>query len=125
MPISSTGSGYLSPSRMLASAPSSTLTTMDSASRAPPGQAQDLAVLRNCMRAPCGCLGASCACGKLYGHIMMGPACAVQARESIAMPSIHLEHDGALARLLIDHPERRNAISRAMWRSIPPLLAQA
>jgi enoyl-CoA hydratase/carnithine racemase len=41
------------------------------------------------------------------------------------MPSIHLKHDGAVARLLIDHPERRNAFSRAMWRQVPGLVAQA
>lgn len=41
------------------------------------------------------------------------------------MPSIHLQHDGAIARLFIDHAERRNAITRQMWRSIPGLLEQA
>jgi enoyl-CoA hydratase len=41
------------------------------------------------------------------------------------MPSIHLRQDGAIARVLIDHPERRNAVNRAMWRSIPERLAQA
>lgn len=41
------------------------------------------------------------------------------------MPSVQLRHEGAIARVLIDHPERRNAINRAMWRALPELLAQA
>lgn len=41
------------------------------------------------------------------------------------MPSIRVRDEGAIARLLIDHPERRNALTRAMWRELPELLAQA
>ncbi len=41
------------------------------------------------------------------------------------MPSLHLRREGAVARLLIDHPERRNAFTRAMWRSLPGLVRQA
>ncbi len=40
-------------------------------------------------------------------------------------PSIHLQRDGAAARLLIDHAQRRNAFTRAMWRSVPGLVRQA
>ena len=39
--------------------------------------------------------------------------------------SARLEVDGAVATLVFDHPERRNALSRAMWEAIPPLVAQA
>lgn len=41
------------------------------------------------------------------------------------MASIHLQKEGAVARLLIDHPERRNALTRGMWRAVPALIAQA
>jgi len=41
------------------------------------------------------------------------------------MPSIHLQIQGPVARLLIDHPERRNAFTRSMWRSVPDLMEQA
>ncbi|MFK7965930.1 MAG: enoyl-CoA hydratase/isomerase family protein [Burkholderiaceae bacterium] len=34
------------------------------------------------------------------------------------MNAISLEQDGAVARLLINNPQRRNALSRAMWRAI-------
>jgi len=33
--------------------------------------------------------------------------------------SIRVERDGAVASILFDHPERRNAITAAMWREIP------
>jgi enoyl-CoA hydratase/carnithine racemase len=33
--------------------------------------------------------------------------------------SIRVEHDGPVATILFDHPERRNAITAAMWREIP------
>lgn len=36
-----------------------------------------------------------------------------------------LRLDGPAARLLIDHAARRNAFTRAMWRSVPGLVAQA
>lgn len=38
---------------------------------------------------------------------------------------IRLEHDGAVARLLIDRADKRNAVTLAMWQQIPPLLAEA
>jgi enoyl-CoA hydratase/carnithine racemase len=41
------------------------------------------------------------------------------------MKEIRLRHDGAVARILIDNPARRNAMSRAMWRALPGLLAAA
>ena len=41
------------------------------------------------------------------------------------MNEIRLRHDGPVARILIDNPARRNAISRAMWRALPALVAQA
>lgn len=41
------------------------------------------------------------------------------------MTSIFLRQDGAVARLYIDNPQRKNAISRAMWRAVPALVAQA
>jgi len=40
------------------------------------------------------------------------------------MNAISLERDGAVARLIIDNPRRRNAISRAMWRTIEQLCQQ-
>lgn len=40
------------------------------------------------------------------------------------MNAISLEHDGAGARLIIDNPRRRNALSRAMWRAIEQLCQQ-
>lgn len=44
--------------------------------------------------------------------------------DTSALP-VSLHVDGAVARLSIDNPKRRNALSRAMWRTIPPLVAQA
>jgi enoyl-CoA hydratase/carnithine racemase len=32
---------------------------------------------------------------------------------------IRVEHDGAIAHVVFDHPERRNAITTQMWREIP------
>ena len=32
---------------------------------------------------------------------------------------IRVEHDGPIARVVFDHPERRNAITAQMWREIP------
>ncbi|NGM22231.1 hypothetical protein G3576_19585 [Roseomonas stagni] len=37
---------------------------------------------------------------------------------------IRLMHEGAIATLLIDNPPRRNAMSRAMWRAVPGLVAE-
>jgi enoyl-CoA hydratase/carnithine racemase len=34
---------------------------------------------------------------------------------------IRIERDGALGYLVVDHPERRNALNAAMWRAIPEL----
>lgn len=41
------------------------------------------------------------------------------------MPLLRLHTAGSVTRLLIDHSERRNAITRAMWRAFPELIAQA
>lgn len=41
------------------------------------------------------------------------------------MSSVNLHIEGPVARLTIDNPGRRNAMSRAMWRSVPALTAQA
>jgi enoyl-CoA hydratase len=39
-----------------------------------------------------------------------------------AMPGqIRVERDGSLAEIIFDHPERRNAITTAMWREIPEI----
>lgn len=38
---------------------------------------------------------------------------------------LKLDKDGAVARLMIDRPERHNAMNLAMWRALPVLLAQA
>ena len=40
------------------------------------------------------------------------------------MNAISLEQDGAVARLLINNPQRRNALSRAMWRAIEAACGQ-
>ncbi|MCP1468572.1 enoyl-CoA hydratase/carnithine racemase [Sphingobium sp. OAS761] len=39
--------------------------------------------------------------------------------------TLRLERDGPVARLLIDRPERRNAMTQAMWETLPALVAQA
>jgi enoyl-CoA hydratase/carnithine racemase len=39
--------------------------------------------------------------------------------------TLRLEQHGAVARLLIDRPDKRNALNFAMWRAIPDLVAQA
>ena len=39
--------------------------------------------------------------------------------------TLRLEHDGPIARLLIDRPARRNAMTQAMWEDAPRLVAQA
>lgn len=39
--------------------------------------------------------------------------------------TVRLERDGAVARLLVDRPGKRNALTQAMWEAIPPLVAQA
>ena len=39
--------------------------------------------------------------------------------------SLRLERDGTIARLLIDRPARRNAMTQAMWEELPVLVAQA
>ena len=39
--------------------------------------------------------------------------------------TLRLEQDGAIARLLIDRPERRNAMTQAMWQALPALVQQA
>ena len=35
--------------------------------------------------------------------------------------SIRIEREGALGFLVVDHPERRNALNAHMWRAIPAL----
>lgn len=39
--------------------------------------------------------------------------------------SVRLEVAGAIARLLIDRPDKRNAITQAMWDAFPALIAEA
>jgi len=39
--------------------------------------------------------------------------------------ALRLDVEGAVARLLIDRPERHNAMNLAMWQALPRLLAQA
>jgi len=39
--------------------------------------------------------------------------------------TLRLDKEGAVARLLIDRPERHNAFTLAMWQALPGLLAQA
>lgn len=41
------------------------------------------------------------------------------------MQLLRLNTAGAIARILIDHPQRRNALTRAMWRDLPGLVRQA
>ena len=41
------------------------------------------------------------------------------------MNPLRLHAIGALTRLLIDHPQRRNAFTRQMWRDLPALVHQA
>ena len=38
---------------------------------------------------------------------------------------LRLEIAGGIARLLIDRPEKRNAMDQAMWEAVPPLVARA
>lgn len=39
--------------------------------------------------------------------------------------TVRLMRAGATATLLLDHPARRNAMTRAMWRALPVLIAEA
>ena len=39
--------------------------------------------------------------------------------------SVRLEIDGAVARLLLDRPEKRNAVTQTMWDAFPALIADA
>lgn len=39
--------------------------------------------------------------------------------------TVRLEQDGPVARLLIDRPDRRNAMTQAMWEELPRLVARA
>jgi enoyl-CoA hydratase/carnithine racemase len=39
--------------------------------------------------------------------------------------ALRLEQDGPVARLLIDRPDRRNAMTQAMWERLPHLVGQA
>lgn len=38
---------------------------------------------------------------------------------------VYLRRDGALARIVLNRPEKRNALSLAMWEAIPGLVAEA
>jgi enoyl-CoA hydratase/carnithine racemase len=38
--------------------------------------------------------------------------------------SIRVEREGALAWVIVDHPERRNALNAGMWRQIPGICAE-
>jgi enoyl-CoA hydratase/carnithine racemase len=42
-----------------------------------------------------------------------------------ARGAVRLLRDGAVATLLLDQPAKRNAMTRAMWRALPPLIEQA
>lgn len=39
--------------------------------------------------------------------------------------TVRLERDGAVAHLVIDRPEKRNAMTLAMWQAVPELAAEA
>jgi enoyl-CoA hydratase/carnithine racemase len=41
------------------------------------------------------------------------------------MNPLRLQADGPVTRLLIDHPQRRNAFTRQMWRDLPALVRRA
>lgn len=41
------------------------------------------------------------------------------------MPPIRLDLSGTFAEIVLNRPERRNALSVAMWRAIPGLVAEA
>lgn len=41
------------------------------------------------------------------------------------MELLRLHKAGPVARIVIDHPQRRNALNRAMWRAIPVAVAEA
>lgn len=41
------------------------------------------------------------------------------------MELLQLQQTGPIARLVINHPQRKNAFSRAMWRALPGLVAGA
>ena len=42
-----------------------------------------------------------------------------------AVDGLRLERDGLVATLVIDRPERRNALARRHWNALPPLVAKA
>lgn len=41
------------------------------------------------------------------------------------MADIRLEKDGAIAELILNRPDKKNALNRAMWEGIPELMAEA
>ena len=43
----------------------------------------------------------------------------------MSTPHIHLAIDGPVAELVLDRPEARNAMTRAMWRALPGLAGEA
>ncbi len=65
----------------------------------------------------------------MYGHIII--ACNYNATaahpQSPAqnMELLQLHQSGPIARIVINHPARKNAFSRAMWRTLPSLVAAA
>lgn len=65
---------------------------------------------------------------KLYGHIIIGPTFdqpVLPFRAAHGMEPLELRITGPVARLIIRHPERRNAFTRAMWRRLPDLVQEA
>jgi hypothetical protein len=65
----------------------------------------------------------------LYGHIII--ACKHNATAAHPqtpaknMELLQLHQSGPIARIVINHPARKNAFSRAMWRTLPSLVAAA
>ena len=60
-------------------------------------------------------------------HFVLLKRAGVRSRKSVdvpteAHPHVYVQHDGEIARLVIDRPEKRNAVCLSMWRAIPPLI---
>lgn len=49
----------------------------------------------------------------------------MRATAQLPSPHIRLEADGPVARLLINRPDKRNALDQAMWETIPLCVAEA
>ena len=41
------------------------------------------------------------------------------------MADIRLEKDGDIAEIILNRPDKKNALNRAMWDAIPDLIADA